>query len=68
MKLMETKQYTRDEVHELMCKAFLAGYKKADVVEAGLEPLEEKLECAWILTKYDNTPNKNNKWKNSMTE
>jgi len=60
---MESKQYTRNEVHELMCKAFLAGYKKADVVKAGLEPLEEKLECAWILTKYDSAPNKNNNEK-----
>jgi len=48
--------YSRDQVHELMCKAFKAGYKKHDVVEAGLEPLETEVECSWILTKFDSTP------------
>jgi len=54
---MENK-YTRDEVHMLMCKAFEAGFKKADVVDAGLEGKETDVECAWILTKYDSEPNK----------
>ena len=53
---MENKQYTRDEVHALMCKAFIAGWKKADIVKAGLEALDTEVECVWILTKYDSTP------------
>lgn len=48
--------YTRDQVHQLMCKAFEAGFKKHDIVEAGLESLDTELECTWILTKYDSTP------------
>ena len=55
---MANKQYTRDEVHMLMCKAFEQGFKKADVVDAGLEGKETDVECAWILTKYDSEPNK----------
>lgn len=50
-KAMENKQYTRDEVHMLMCKAFEQGFKKTDTVEP-------KVECAWILTRYDSEPNK----------
>ena len=50
------KKYTRDEVHGLMCKAFIQGWKKADVVDAGLEGLETDVECAWILMRYDTTP------------
>jgi len=57
-KHMENKQYTRDEVHMLMCLAFEQGFKKADVVDAGLEGKETDVECAWILTKYDNSPDK----------
>jgi len=57
---MENKLYTRDEVHMLMCQAFEQGFKKANVVEAGLEALETDVECAWILTRFDSTPNKNN--------
>jgi len=53
---MESKQYTRDEVYMLMCKAFEQGFKKADIVEAGLETKETDVECAWILTKYDSSP------------
>ena len=52
------KKYTRNEVHALMCKAFQQGFKKAYVVEAGLEGLETDVECAWILTKHDSTPEK----------
>lgn len=58
MKLMENKQYTRDEVHMLMCKAFEQGFKKADVFKARLKSKETDLECAWILTRYDSEPNK----------
>ena len=50
-KAMENKQYTRDEVHMLMCKAFEQGFKKTDTVET-------EVECAWILTRYDSEPNK----------
>jgi hypothetical protein len=53
---MENKQYTRDEVHALMCKAFIAGWKKADIIKAGLEALDTEVECVWILTRYDSTP------------
>ena len=55
---MENKQYTRDEVHMLMCLAFEQGFKKTDVVDAGLEGKETEVECAWILTRYDSEPNK----------
>jgi hypothetical protein len=55
---IQNKQYTRDEVHMLMCLAFEQGFKKADVVNAGLEGKETDVECAWILTKYDSEPNK----------
>jgi hypothetical protein len=44
--------YSEEEVLKLMCKAFEAGYKKYDVVEAGLEGLETEIECNWILKKY----------------
>ena len=50
------RKYTRNEVHDLMCKAFMQGFKKADVVDAGLEGLETDVECAWILMRYDTTP------------
>ena len=55
---MENKQYTRDEVHMLMCLAFEQGFKKADIVDAGLEGKETDVECAWILTKYDSSLDK----------
>ena len=58
MKPMENKQYTRNEVHMLMCLAFEQGFKKTDTVEAGLESKETDVECAWILTKYDSSPDK----------
>ena len=41
--------YTREEVHKLMCEAFIQGSKKVDAVEPDVE-------CAWILTRYDSTP------------
>lgn len=45
--------FVKDEVLELMCKAFEAGYKKYEVVEAGLEGLETEIECNWIFEKYN---------------
>ena len=45
--------FSKDEVLELMCKAFEAGFKKYDVVEAGLEGLETEIECNWIFEKYN---------------
>jgi hypothetical protein len=45
--------FVKDEVLQLMCKAFEAGYKKYDVVEAGLEGLETEIECNWIFEKYN---------------
>lgn len=41
--------FSKKETFELMCKAFKAGYKKYEVVEAGLEGLETETECNWIL-------------------
>ncbi len=46
------RSYSKEEVFDLMCKAFQAGFKKYDVVEAGLEGLETDIECNWILKKY----------------
>jgi hypothetical protein len=46
------RMYSEEEVFGLMCKAFEAGFKKYDVVEAGLEGLETDIECNWILKKY----------------
>lgn len=46
------EKFTKEEVLELMLKAFEAGFKKYDIVEAGLEPKEEDVECGWILAKY----------------
>jgi hypothetical protein len=45
--------FVKDEVLELMCKAFETGYKKYEVVEAGLEGLETETECNWIFEKYN---------------
>ena len=46
------RMYSEKEVFDLMYKAFEAGYKKYEVVEAGLEGLETDVECNWILKKY----------------
>ena len=46
------RMYSEEEVFYLMCKAFESGFKKYDVVEAGLEGLETDIECNWILKKY----------------
>jgi len=47
--------YTEKEVFELMCLAFEQGFKKHNVVEAGLESKQTEVECEWILRKYENT-------------
>ena len=44
--------YTEKEVFDLMCKAFEQGFKKYEVVDAGLEGKETDIECGWILKKY----------------
>ena len=51
IKQEQERMYSEEEVFSLMCKAFEAGYKKYDVVEAGLEGLETEIECNWILKK-----------------
>ena len=45
------RSYSEEEVLQLICKAFEAGFKKYEVVEAGLEGLETEIECNWILKK-----------------
>ena len=53
MRNKEQKQmYSKQQVLELMKQAFEAGFKKADIVEAGLEPKETEQEVNWILLKY----------------
>ena len=53
--LWQQKQmYSKQQVLELMKQAFKAGFKKADTVEAGLEPKETEQEVNWILLKYKN--------------
>ena len=44
--------YNYNDVLILMKLAFEQGFKKADVVEAGLEGKETEEECKWILAKY----------------
>ena len=48
------ESYSKQQVLELMKQAFEAGFKKADTVEAGLEPKETEQEINWILTKFKN--------------
>ena len=48
------ESYSKKQVFELMKQAFEAGFKKADTVEAGLEPKETEQEINWILTKFKN--------------
>lgn len=45
--------YTQQEVLQLMYQAFESGFKKYEVVDAGLESIETKEECGWILRRYD---------------
>lgn len=47
------KTYTEQEVRELMRLAFDAGYKKFELVEAGLEGKETDIEINWILLKQN---------------
>ena len=46
------ESYSEERVLELMKQAFEAGFKKADIVTAGLEPKETEQEVNWILLKY----------------
>ena len=48
------ESYSKQQVLELMKQAFEAGFKKADTVEAGLEPKETEQEVNWILLKHKN--------------
>ena len=48
------ESYSKKQVFELMKQAFEAGFKKADTVEAGLEPKETEQEINWILIKQNN--------------
>ncbi len=50
---MEKNNYTKNEVLQLMYQAFESGFKKYEVVDAGLESMETKEECGWILRRYD---------------
>ena len=45
--------YSKEEVIELMKESFDAGFKKSDIVEAGLEAKEEDIEVNWILEKFE---------------
>ena len=47
------ESYSKQQVLELMKQAFEAGFKKADTVEAGLEPKETEQEVNWILLKCE---------------
>ena len=51
-KWQQKQMYSKQQVLELMKQAFEAGFKKADTVEAGLEPKETEQEVNWILLKY----------------
>jgi hypothetical protein len=57
---MEKNNYTKDEVLQLMYQAFESGFKKYEVVDAGLESIETKEECGWILRRYDSSLKQNN--------
>ena len=50
----QNQMYSKQQTFELMKQAFEAGFKKADTVEAGLEPKETEQEVTWILTKFKN--------------
>ena len=51
---IKQETYSKQQTFELMKQAFEAGFKKADTVEAGLEPKETEQEINWILTKFKN--------------
>ena len=44
--------YSYDETLNLKKLDFEQGFKKADVVETGLEGKETEEECRWILAKH----------------
>ena len=46
------RSYSEEEVKHLMTLAFEQGFKKADVVEAGLEAKETDTEVNWIFLKH----------------
>ena len=48
----EQKGYSEEEVKHLMTLAFEQGFKKADIVEAGLEAKETDIEVNWIFLKH----------------
>ena len=48
----DKKMYSEEEVKHLMTLAFEQGFKKADVVEAGLEAKETDTEVNWIFLKH----------------
>ena len=48
------ESYSKQQVLELMKQSFEAGFKKADIVQAGLEPKETEQEINWILLKQNN--------------
>jgi hypothetical protein len=50
--------YSYEDVLKLMKQAFEQGFKKADIVEAGLEGKETEEECRWILAKYNKDDSK----------
>ena len=52
--------YPQGEVLQLMYQAFESGFKKYEVVDAGLESIETKEECGWILRRYDSSLKQNN--------
>lgn len=46
------RMYSEEEVKHLMTLAFEQGFKKADIVEAGLEAKETDTEVNWIFLKH----------------
>jgi hypothetical protein len=52
-KWMQKRMHNADDVKYLMTLAFEQGYKKADVVDAGLEGKETDTEVNWIFLKYN---------------
>ena len=53
-KWQQKQMYSKQQVLELMKQAFEVGFKKADTVQAGLEPKETEQEVNWILMKHKN--------------
>ena len=51
-KWQQERMYSEEEVKHLMTLAFEQGFKKADVVEAGLEAKETDTEVNWIFLKH----------------